>query len=609
MNFYDIELKDGFWKELYKRNSDVSIYAVQKQFESTGRFEALRFTHKEKPETPLHFFYDSDVAKWIEAVAYLLTDNREKYAELEAFCDKLIAHILRNQREDGYFNSYYLQIEPENIFTNRDRHELYCMGHYIEAAVAYDAATGKHEFLEAAKKMAECINRIFIVERSAPFATGGHEELKIALMRLYDYTGDEKYLGMAKHFIYARGNNELDIGKYCDFGNEYYHQDNAPAVDMDEANGHAVRACYYYSAMAHYAKRAGDEKILSACKKIYENITNKKMYITGGIGSTRSGESFATAYTLPNSTAYSESCAAIALMFFCQNMLMNDRDARYSDTIERILYNGFLSSTSINGKAFFYENPLEINLSERNIETCIKEHGRQRFPISQRVEVFSCSCCPPNINRVMASISRYACTEENDRIYVEQFMASKLEDQGLEIITDFPHSGNITLKGEGYKYNKLAIRVPYWCDDYSFSVSASFENGYAVFDVNDNFEINISYPMSTKFVWANTKVFSDIGKVALTYGPIVYCLEGIDNGGTLTDLFVDTESEITFKKSDFQPLPELVCNGVRVVSSNSLYSKVRPTEEAVKLTFIPYYTFANRDEQNMQVWVNELRRV
>ncbi len=607
MKLHDIQLNDGFWRDLYTRNAEISIYAVQKQFEATGRFEALRFTHAEKPDTPLHFFFDSDVAKWMEAVAYLLMNDRARYANLEDFCDGLIAHIVKNQRPDGYFNSYFQQVEPEKIFTDRDWHELYCMGHYMEAAVAYDEATGKHDLLHSVKRMADCIRRVFIEEQSAPFATGGHEEIELALLRLYDYTGDEAYLDMARHFLYARGDNDLDRGKHCYWGNPYYHQDNAPAIELDEADGHAVRACYFYTAMAHYAADVKDARMLEACRKLYDNIVTKKMYVTGGVGSTRSGEAFATNYSLPNSTAYSESCAAIALMFFCRNMRKNERDAKYADTIERVLYNGFLSSTSIDGKRFFYENPLEINLAERDIETCIRPQDRQRFPITQRLEVFACSCCPPNINRVMASLGDYIYTEEADGIYVEQYMASQLDKYGLTVMTDFPHSGDITLRGRGYPFKKVAIRVPSWCEDAAFDAPAALENGYAVFMVGSDFDIKVSYPLKPKFAWANTKIFSDIGRTALTYGPIVYCLEGCDNGGTLTDLFVDTDSPITLQRSAFQPLPELVCDGVRVAAEDALYTAAKPNKLPRRLIYIPYHAFANRGEQNMQVWVSEMR--
>ncbi len=610
MTTLDTILTTGFWRDLYERNAGVSIYAVQKQFEDTGRFEALRFTHAEKPESPLHVFFDSDVAKWMEAVGDLLNDDREKYADLEVFCDQLIDCMAKNQMENGYLNSYFQQMEPERIFRDRSAHELYCIGHLTEAAVAYDRATGKHLFLDVIRRALDNVSRVFIEEDSAAFATAGHEEIKIALLRLYEYTGETKYLDMAAHFLYQRGNNAKDTANH-NVVNEFYAQDNRPAVDMDEADGHAVRALYYYTAMAGVAKAKDDETLAAACRRIYENIVSAKMYITGGVGSTRVGECFATGYTLPNSTAYSESCAAIALMLFCRRMAELDtaggRKACYADTVERVLYNGFLSSTSLDGKRFFYENPLEINLAERGTETPIVPAHRQHFPPSERVEVFSCSCCPPNINRTMASVAQYVFAEDGERLYVEQFMSARLDTRGVEIVTDFPYGNSVTVKSKGYPYRTVAIRIPAWCRDCAFTSPHREENGYAVFDVAGDFEITATYPQIPTFLYTDSRVFGNIGRTALTCGPVVYALEGVDNGGTLSDLAVDTTAAVDRLPGDFQPLPRFVCTGARRTTVGGLYTATRPDYRPETLTYIPYFAFANRGESAMQVWVNVLR--
>ncbi len=598
-----ITLTGGFWKELYERNACVSVPAVQKQFENTGRFEALRFTHAEHPEAPLHVFYDSDVAKWMEAVAYLLREDRKRHAELEAFCDQLIDSMARHQAADGYLNSYFQQVKPEAIFTNRTDHELYCIGHLTEAAVAYDEATGKHTFLEVIRRALANVHRVFIAEQSAPFATAGHEEIKLALLRLYDYTGDRLYLEMADFFLRTRGNNQKDRGTLGDVVNEYYAQDDCPATAITEANGHAVRALYYYTAIAMLAKREGDVALLEVARGLYQSITEKKMYITGGVGSTRIGECFATAYTLPNSTAYSESCAAIAFLFFCRALLDQDHKATYSDTVERLLYNGVLSSTSLDGSRFFYENPLEINLDERGTETSIYPQHRQCFPPAERAEVFWCSCCPPNINRTMASIDRYIYTATTDTLYVEQYIASRCEEAGVEIITDFPYSDAVTVKGTGFARRRLAIRVPAWCRQFSFDREYRMEDGYAVFDVDADFTIQASFRREARFVHASSRVHANAGRVALQYGPIVYCLEGVDNGGTLTNLAVDVTAPVVVTDGGFQPLPRLVCSGVRTEAGPELYSPEEPVRTPIQLTYIPYHAFANRGPQNMQVWV------
>ncbi len=607
MNSNEIELTEGFWHDIYERNASVSIYSVQKRFEESGRFEALRFTHNEKSDTPLHFFFDSDVAKWIEAVGYLLSADRERYAELEDFCDKLIDSIEKNQREDGYFNSYFQQLSPNEVFTNRDMHELYCMGHFIEAAVVYDRAIGKHKLLNIAERMAECIEKVFVNDDSAPYKTGGHEEIEIALLRLYDYTENKKYLSMAEHFINERGANKKDRQKELNpWVNEYYQQDNAAARDMQEADGHAVRACYYYTAMAELAYKTGDRELAAACKRLYENIVNKKMYITGGVGSSRMGESFVSEYILPNNTAYSESCAAIAMMLFCRNMLKLEHSSKYSDTIERIMYNGFLSSTSLDGKAFFYENPLEINLAERNTEKSVVWAYRQKYPVAERLEIFDCSCCPPNINRTTADIASYAYFKTDNRLYIEQFMSSKVKKYGLTIETKYPNEDTIKITGNGYPYDKISVRIPSWCDEYEFSREAQLENGYATFDVNTDFEITLTYKQKVRFIYSNTRVFSNIGKVAVTCGPVVYCLEGIDNGGTLSDIFIDTNAVTKREAPSLCGLCELVCEGIRFKNTDALYSDKKPEKIPQKLRLIPYFAFANRGKQNMQVWINEL---
>ncbi len=606
MRFDDVTLFDGFWKDLYERNASVSVYAVQRQFERTGRFEGLRFTHAQNPNSPLHFYFDSDVAKWIEAVGYLVKLDRARFADLEAFCDELIASMARNQMPNGYLNSYFQQIEPEAIFKGRNNHELYCMGHLVEAAIAYDYGTGKSTFLQVAERMMDCVYQTFVEEQSASFATCGHAEIELALLRLYEYTGKRRYLDTAAYFLNARGANEKD-GELMPHVNAYYHQDDAPARELAEANGHAVRACYYYTALAKYAALNDDAELKAACKRLYTSVTNTKMYITGGVGATRRGEAFAAPYFLPNEGAYSETCAAIGFVFFCYAMLSVERDARYSDEIERVLYNGFLSATSLDGKSFFYENPLAVNVDERNAELSSLPECRTKYPPSQRMEVFECSCCPPNINRLTASLAQYAYTQEEDAVYIEQFLPSAVEKYGLQVKTSFPLEDTLLITGKGYPFRKLGVRIPAWCERYSFSQKAKIEKGYALFEVGEEFELRVRYEQRARFLYANARVYSDVGKVALQYGPIIYCLEGVDNGGRIADLFVDTTAPVKKIACELSPLPSLVAQGARVCSDDDLYSVRKPVAKKTTLTYIPYYAFANRGEQNMQVWVNEWR--
>lgn len=609
IEFFNVTLGDGFWGDRYNLNAEKSVYAVKTQFEKTGRFEALRFTHKDNKNTPLHFYFDSDVAKWIEAVGYLLKTDRDKHAQLEKFCDELIDSLAKHQLENGYINSYVIQVCPEEIYSNRDMHELYCLGHFIEGAISYHQATNKDTLLNVVLKAIDHAYNVFVVEKSSSFTTCGHPEIELALIKLYEYLGIEKHLDLAEFFLKQRGNNLKDITDTESFrlGNKYCRQDHLPLEKMDSAEGHSVRAVYLYTAMAMLCKHRGDNQLFDACKNIFSNIVNKKMYITGGIGSTSKGECFETDYILPNNTAYNETCAGIGLINFCQQMLLVEHDSKYSNVIERVLYNNFLSSTSLDGRAFFYENPLEINLRERNTQTATLDELKNHYPITQRVEVFECSCCPPNVNRTLANLGSYAYTFGDNTVYVEQFINSKLSDLGLKLITTFPYQDTIILKGENYKFNRVAIRIPSWCKKPKFSTNYTISNGYAVFEVGKDFEIKITYNFQPKFLYSNSSVFSNVGKCALTFGPIVYCLEGVDNSNTLTDLLVNVKAKIIKQEANFHPLNNLVAKGYRIKTGEKLYSKDKPKMIKEKLTFIPYYTFANRGESNMQVWVNYVK--
>jgi DUF1680 family protein len=607
VNFSRVKLLGGFWKKRYQLNEEKSVYAVQKRFEETGRFDAIRFIEGNKN---VHVYYDSDVAKWMEAVAYLLAKNRKKHADLEKFCDDLIACIEKNQTQDGYFNSYFQQVEPDKVFTRRNDHELYCAGHLIEAAIAYDKYLGKGRLLAVVEKYVDYIYRRFISEKTANFITCGHQEIELALFALYEYTGKEKYKELALFFVNSRGNNEKD--KKQPIHSLIGAQDNAPARELYKAEGHAVRATYYYSAMADMARLTGDNAMKQACDRLFEDISERKMYVTGGIGSTRYCESFTTAYDLPNLTAYTESCAAIGLVFFAQRMQAMDIVGTYGDLVERILYNGFLSSTSLDGKSFFYENPLEICRKEKNKQTAVRDELRTVLPIWKRQEVFGCSCCPPNINRFVASIGNLIYTQTEEGVYVNQFIASSLDEGLLTVETDYPTTNKIVLSSTNYPYGKLFFRVPAWCDGFNVlyngkSVSAICKNGYAEVETSDKFVLEIMLDFSPRFIESNPRVRDNVGKVCLINGPVVYCLEEIDNGADLYALFVD-KNEKNFKGEYVEEygMKTFSCQGIRKKANGALYAPSYE-RECVTLTFIPYYVFANREESDMLVWVNAIQ--
>ncbi len=589
-SFEQVNLTSGYLFDKQEMNRTVTVQSVYDRFAETGRFKVFDFDYKEGDEIKPHIFWDSDVAKWCESVAYILEKHRDP--ELEAKVDEVVEKIKAHQGEDGYFNIYFTVVKPEERWSDRSKHELYCAGHLIEAAIAYSNATGKNDFLACMEKYVDYIWRVFVEENSAAFRTPGHQEIELALVKLYAYTGKEKYLKLAEHFLNLRGTVEEQR-------NHSYVQSHLPVREQEEAVGHSVRALYMYTGMAYVAAKNGDMTLVDACRKLWENVTKKKMYVTGGVGSFYVDECFTEAYDLPNETAYTETCAAIALIFFGQAMLAFENDSKYADVMERALYNGVLSGISNHGKAFFYENPLEINLASR----FEGYHGSRRLPITQRLECFSCSCCPPNVSRLLATLGNYVYGQEGDTLYVNQYVASKLNDGTVscEMETAYPNDGAIRVVATGAK--QVALRIPAWCDKFTLNKAYRMENGYAIVE-NDGSEILLNLDMTPKAVWSNSRVWENAGKMCITRGPIVYCAEGVDNGADLHSFVVPTNftcREIfneTFGMYDL----EIDCLK-RVPFEDALYANHPPKVEATTLKLIPYNAFANRGESDMLVWL------
>ena len=602
VSFQNVDITGGFWAAKQKLNRDVTIFSVRDRFADTGRFQAFECNWKEGGDEPKpHYFWDSDIAKWLESAAYLIA--KEPNAELEKNVEDVIDLIEKNQCADGYFNIYHQVVEPELRFKNRDHHELYCLGHLIEAAVAWYNATGRDRFINILDKYIDLVIRVFTVEKSASFATPGHEEIELALFKLYRLRGDRKYFDLAMFFLNERGVNEENIAEWC---KGKYHQSHLPVREQLTAEGHSVRACYLYSGMADAAKETGDQEMLAACRELFHDITMRKMYITGGVGSSHCGEAFTIPYDLPNDTAYAETCAAIALSFFADRMKDIDFDSKYADIVEREMYNGVLSGLSLDGKAFFYENPLEINLADYTRHTSVNDHDR--LPITQRLEVFGCSCCPPNVTRYLASLGGSVFSVKEDVICVHQFMELNASVNGAEIAmeTNYPNDGKIRLTVAGAKGRKLYVRVPGWCKDHSFSAPYEMQHGYAVIDLNENvFVLDVEFIMKPVFYAANPAVRADAGKTALQYGPVVYCLESADNGAELYDLSVDTEGVPEIEYNPYFGVNMIALPAVRTDKEKfaSLYQLAKPVATVpAKAKFIPYFAFANRGESDMTVW-------
>ncbi len=614
LSFRNVDITGGFWAERQKINRETTIFSLRERFKETFRFEAFKFNYSDSCGYRVHIFWDSDVAKWIESVAYIIEKDpgSEKSRELTENAEELISLILKNQEESGYFNTYFQQVEPENRFIRRDAHELYCAGHLMEAAVAYYYATGKDAFLRAMCRYADYIEKCFVTEKSTEFMTPGHEEIELALVKLYEATNEKRYLELSRHFIDERGNNpeEAQLADWC---NPMYNQSHKPVREQRTAEGHSVRACYLYSGMADIARKYNDKELMNACDAIFDNIVSSRMYITGGIGSSREGEAFTVDYDLPNSRAYTETCAAIALAYFAGRMLLLKPDAKYADIVEKVIYNGFLSGVSLDGKSFFYENPLEINLRERNRNVSISREP-EHFPITQRKEHFDCSCCPPNVTRFIASIADFIHSYSDSEIYIHQYMNSEAAfDIGgnavkIKQTTLYPVEPHISFEICGAKGKTVYLRIPGWCKRYSLAGVKSHETDsrYLKIEIDDDFcTFELEFDLDIVFVSCNPLVSANVGKLALMRGPVVYCLESVENTDNLNAYFVDYEKPDFELKTDNPEMPMILADGFKLSSKkyDSLYMQGTVKMNKQRFCYKPYYQFANIRTASMLVWV------
>ena len=601
VEFRNITVGNGFWKKRIDTVSEISVYNVYNRFKETGRFDALNCSWKKGDANEPHIFWDSDIAKWIESVAFILENKKDSV--LEAYVDEAVESIAANQEECGYFNSCY-QVHDKPRWSDRTDHELYCAGHFVEAAVAYFRATGKRQLLDVMEKYLDYIYKVFMVEASASFITPGHEEIELALIKLYELTDNKKYLDMCSFFVDNRGNS---VDKEYPGVAHKYSQSHLPVREQKTAEGHCVRACYLYTAMADLARHTSDAELLDACKAIFDDIITKKMYITGGIGSAGRGEAFTIPYDLPDLTAYSESCAALSLAWFAQRMLLAENDAKYSDTIERILYNNALSSVSLDGKAFFYVNPLAIRTHLLNRNTS-QENTRENLTITERKEVFDCSCCPPNITRFIASVADFMYTYSDDTLYVHQYMASEAETDKFTVKqqTSYPVDGRVEITVNGI--SKVALRIPGWCKKYSItvngrSVTDSAVNGYVTVDASENTVIVLDMEMKPSVVYPSSKIRDYIGRAAVQRGPVVYCAEGVHNDFPIMTFMLDTDTQFTEVLCDCCGYYALFADGRIPVEADELYSMSKENFVPAKVKLTPYYAFANHGESDMEVFL------
>ena len=575
-------------------------------------------------------FQDSDVAKWLEAASYLLADERD--AELEKLTDEVIDLIARVQMEDGYLNTYFQVAEPDKKWTNvRDWHEMYCAGHLIEAAVAYYQATGKRKILEVACRLADHIDSRFGPDEGKVRGYPGHQEIELALVKLYKVTGEKRYLDLSKFFVTERGRQphffELEgeargAEERRYFEKSYllkYNQSHVPIEEQKVAIGHAVRAMYYYSAATDLAVETGDEVLEKAVRDLWHNVTRRQMYITGGVGAQSYGESFSVDYDLPNDRAYTETCAAIGLVFWAKRMLELELNRDYGDVMERALYNGVLSGMSLDGSKYFYVNPLEVWPDVR------ENRGDHRHVKGERQKWFGCACCPPNIARLLASIRNYIYSSNEKGIFTHLYTENdaSFNVAGTEVLvrqnTDYPWDGEVTVTIEPEAPVEFAfgLRIPAWCKSPQLKVNGEtvdlshvVKDGYAVLErkwkAGDSIELTL--PMPVEKIAAHPAVRANLGKVAIQRGPIVYCLEEVDNGKGLTQIVLLSDAEL---KAEFR---EDLLGGVVVVRgkalklsskwNDDLYQPAQNDQyDEMDILAVPYYAWANRAPGEMVVWV------
>lgn len=562
-------------------------------------------------------FQDSDAAKWIEAAAYSLSLFPDE--KLEKTVDELIDIIVGAQDADGYLNTYYTIKDRDKRWTNLlEGHELYCSGHMMEAACAYYETTGKEKLLQAMLKNTEHIYRHFITEGHE--GCPGHPEVELALLKMYRLSGNEHCLELAEHFINTRGvdphfyEREKEKRDWCVWGTSPtetdYLQASAPVREQKDAVGHAVRAVYLYTAMADLAASTDDKALFEACQRLWNSITRRRMYLTGGIGSTVHGEAFSVDYDLPGDTAYAETCAAIGLIFFASRMLENEINGEYADICERAFYNAVLAGMQLDGRRFFYVNPLEVIPGISGISPTHKHD----LPV--RPKWYACACCPPNVARLISSFGKYAYGENGDTAFCHLFADGSVSlENGMKFTceTRYPYDFDILYRIE--KGGKLAVRIPGWSKTWQLTINGKMldtadittKKGYLYLTVADGDTVKLTLDGTARFQYASSKVPELTGKTAVCRGPLVYCFEGADNQDDVLSLSLIRGGRL--QVSDFQDdllggTVTITADALRTEAIDGLYTDEAPVVTPCKAIAVPYYTWGNRGENQMRVWMD-----
>ncbi len=605
----EIRLKDCFFSNRIRTNNDVTLPANVRKCRETGRVDAFRLNWKPGMPNQPHIFWDSDFAKVIEgmSLSLMLYPDPEREKELDEFVDL----ILSAQQKDGYLNTHFTVVEPEKRWKNlSSAHELYCAGHLMEAAVAHYKATGKRKFVDCMARYADYIAEVFGRNPGQKRGYPGHQEIELALCKLAEVTGNRKYSDLAAYFINERGQSPNYFETVEHAGSEN-NQADRPIREMQKLRGHSVRALYYLSGAADVAAKTGDSSLFEACERLWNNVVNQNMYITGGVGSSCDGEAFTTDYNLPNDTAYAESCASIALVLFADRMLNLTGDSRYADVMETALYNGAISGLSLDGDKFFYANPLEN-------DDQMFEHGQQR---RKRQPWFDCSCCPTNYCRFLPQIAAFACSVSDDCLAINIPAASSgnvtLKNGFLqfELSGSYPYDGAGTLKiQEASGECSIALRIPGWCRDWAISlngesVSAVPEKGYVrmrhAWKKGDCIEWNFEMPV--RVLHANPRVSADIGRAAILRGPLVYALESVDNSVPLELIRLKKGTAFSLKPATDLPEGTLAISGNAMIQADTdqLYFEGELALSPGRFTAIPSALWQNRGDSSMRIWIPE----
>jgi len=629
-----VDIRDDFWTPRLETNRLVTLEHQYDHIKANGCLDNFRRVLGEAGgefEGPM--FLDANAYKWLEAASYALRKGEMPW--LREKIDEVVSLIERAQAEDGYLCTFFMLADGENRWTNFSRmHELYCAGHLIEAAIAHHRSTGETRLLDVARQLADHID-----ERFGPGQreiVPGHEEIELALVELYRETGERRYLDLSKCLIDRRGQDpsplaaefskqwdlgstenydevlqsiEANQGVFLDESGTYdgrFAQDHAPVREQESVEGHAVRATYLYTAVAALLQEVDDAELFDAVERLWENMVRKRMYVTGGVGSTPEGESLTEDYDLPNETAYAETCAAIGNVRWSQKMFELTGEAKYIDVLERALYNGVLVGVSLDGTRFSYSNPLET-------------HGSY-----ERKEWLYVACCPPNLTRTLASIEQYVYAQDGDSLFVNLYIGSDFETTvsghpiRLEQRTEYPWKGDmdVEMSLEAPTEFTMKFRIPEWANGHEIavndrSIAADVGDGYASVrrTWEDSDQISVTFPIAVDVLAAHPDVRADEGHVALQRGPLVYCVESVDNTAPVHNLILSDPGSLTASHD------ESLLEGITVIKGPATVQRLAEWDDALyrpidsigtdqaTVTAIPYYAWNNREQGAMRVWL------